>query len=187
MKKGLLSKIVDLLKQADREEQLQADCEANIKAKPEFVIPSEDILNLIANQQPLTMWQIKEVLSYIRANYYFCDNKSILDNFAFEWTLCGGNIDEINDRIENACTAIVYDLRNGRKIDSHDALWFSTKIYADGMTSDKRRIISKKIDGNCAIFDVESQEKNPTIYNDIKELRKQLNANNHTNSLAYGL
>ncbi|MBQ3503034.1 MAG: hypothetical protein IJA72_05190 [Clostridia bacterium] len=180
-KERIFSKIVSSFKHL-----VEGDIEMEDKAEimPDFVVPSGEVLTLLQNHKPLTMWQINEVLNYIKSNYYFCDNKSILDDFAFEWTVCAGDIDEIRDRMENACAEIVADLSIGKRINPANALWVSSKIYADDLISDKRRIISKKLYSNCAIFDVESQAKNPQIEKEMHALRTQLNVNNYTKTFA---
>lgn len=183
-KRGLIRKIIDLIMQAD----LLEDDEEQIESKPEveskFVIPSAETLQLIEDHQPLTAWQINEILNYIKSNYYFSDEKNVLDDFAFQWTLCEGDSKQIFDRMSDACARIVSDLRTGKRINPADALWISYNIYAEDTNFNRMRIISKKMYGDCVVFDVTSQDKDANIANQINKLKKQLNMHNYSKPFA---
>lgn len=183
-KKGLLARIIEsfeIIRNDTIDEDLEPKQEA---AEQRFVVPSNSVLSLMENNQPLSMWQINEVLNYIKSNYYFCEDKRILNDFAFEWTQCGGDVQEVLDKMQTATAHIVDSLSRGNTVNASDALWVSYKIYAYDENVEKNRIISKQMQNGYIMFDVVSQAKNPNVFNEIVELSRQLNVNKHTKTFA---
>ena len=183
-KKGLLTRIIENFEKI-KNDTLDEEFEPRRGDEPpKFIVPSDEVLNLMENNQPLSMWQINEVMAYIKSNYYFCEDKRILNDFAFEWTRCEGGVEQVLNRMKLATANIVDDLSCGKSINARDALWISYKIYASDTNIEKSRIISKQIQDGCVTFDVVSQAKDPKVFSHIMALAKQLNANKYAKTFA---